>query len=81
MDVRTGDIYPKTLVDEILSVHPELKEKFLPMTVEPSARQLSRKPKNPFAVGAVGKVGRNEPCSCGSGKKFKKCHFRLEIPC
>jgi hypothetical protein len=19
-------------------------------------------------------VGRNEPCSCGSGKKFKKCH-------
>ena len=21
----------------------------------------------------VGKVGRNEPCPCGSGKKFKKC--------
>ncbi|MEO7329653.1 MAG: SEC-C metal-binding domain-containing protein [Minicystis sp.] len=20
------------------------------------------------------KVGRNEPCSCGSGLKFKKCH-------
>ena len=20
------------------------------------------------------KVGRNEPCPCGSGKKFKKCH-------
>lgn len=20
------------------------------------------------------KVGRNDPCSCGSGKKFKKCH-------
>lgn len=19
-------------------------------------------------------VGRNDPCSCGSGKKFKKCH-------
>ena len=31
-------------------------------------------------------VGRNEPCPCGSGKKFKKCHFaiyerlRVEIP-
>ncbi len=23
------------------------------------------------------KVGRNEPCSCGSGKKFKHCHGRL----
>ncbi len=22
----------------------------------------------------VGKVGRNDPCPCGSGKKFKKCH-------
>jgi uncharacterized protein YecA (UPF0149 family) len=21
-----------------------------------------------------GKVGRNEPCPCGSGKKFKRCH-------
>jgi hypothetical protein len=22
----------------------------------------------------AGKVGRNEPCPCGSGKKYKKCH-------
>jgi uncharacterized protein YecA (UPF0149 family) len=20
------------------------------------------------------KIGRNDPCHCGSGKKFKKCH-------
>jgi len=24
--------------------------------------------------GAVSKVGRNDPCPCGSGKKYKKCH-------
>ena len=24
------------------------------------------------------KVGRNEPCPCGSGKKFKKCHGAIE---
>ncbi|WP_366816869.1 SEC-C metal-binding domain-containing protein [Myxococcus xanthus] len=23
---------------------------------------------------AHGKVGRNEPCPCGSGRKFKRCH-------
>ena len=23
---------------------------------------------------AVGKVGRNDPCPCGSGQKYKKCH-------
>ncbi len=26
------------------------------------------------AAGAVPKVGRNDPCPCGSGKKYKKCH-------
>ena len=26
---------------------------------------------------AVEKVGRNEPCPCGSGKKYKQCHGKL----
>jgi preprotein translocase subunit SecA len=26
------------------------------------------------AAAAAPKVGRNDPCPCGSGKKFKKCH-------
>lgn len=26
------------------------------------------------------KVGRNHPCPCGSGKKFKKCHGNFAIP-
>jgi preprotein translocase subunit SecA len=30
----------------------------------------------PF-VRQMGKVGRNEPCPCGSGKKFKHCHGKL----
>jgi preprotein translocase subunit SecA len=34
-----------------------------------------RKPA-PF-VRQIGKVGRNEPCPCGSGKKYKHCHGRL----
>lgn len=25
-------------------------------------------------TGAFADVGRNDPCPCGSGKKFKKCH-------
>ena len=44
---------------------------------------------NPKAAGVAGesaeqpfvregkKVGRNEPCPCGSGKKFKQCHGKL----
>jgi preprotein translocase subunit SecA len=33
-------------------------------------------PKTPY-VRSDRKVGRNEPCPCGSGEKFKNCHGRL----
>jgi preprotein translocase subunit SecA len=28
----------------------------------------------PKPVRSAAKVGRNDPCPCGSGKKYKKCH-------
>jgi preprotein translocase subunit SecA len=28
----------------------------------------------PAAGGEFGKVGRNAPCPCGSGRKYKLCH-------
>ncbi len=36
--------------------------------------QLERKPNDPSSWG---KVGRNELCPCGSGKKFKHCHGKF----
>ena len=33
-------------------------------------------PRNPKDPTTWGKVGRNEACPCGSGKKFKHCHGR-----
>jgi preprotein translocase subunit SecA len=36
------------------------------------AGSAAAKPAEPVHVGA--KVGRNDPCPCGSGKKYKKCH-------
>ena len=26
----------------------------------------------------MGRIGRNEPCHCGSGKKYKDCHQQIE---
>jgi preprotein translocase subunit SecA len=28
-------------------------------------------------AGEVPRVGRNDPCPCGSGKKYKSCHGKL----
>jgi preprotein translocase subunit SecA len=36
----------------------------------------SAPPAQPF-MRSTQKVGRNDPCPCGSGKKFKQCHGRL----
>ena len=33
------------------------------------------KPQQPFVRGGQ-KIGRNDPCPCGSGKKYKHCHGR-----
>jgi preprotein translocase subunit SecA len=42
-----------------------------------STEGVARKPAaTPFVRGGE-KVGRNEPCPCGSGKKYKQCHGRL----
>jgi preprotein translocase subunit SecA len=30
-----------------------------------------------LTTGEVARVGRNDPCPCGSGKKYKNCHGRL----
>ena len=40
------------------------------------AESLSDEQAQPF-VRDGRKVGRNEPCPCGSGKKFKQCHGEL----
>ena len=38
----------------------------------------SGEPKSNAPVRVEKKVGRNDPCPCGSGKKYKNCHGRLE---
>ena len=38
--------------------------------------ELKPEPMKPFKR-EVQKVGRNEPCPCGSGKKYKQCHGKL----
>jgi preprotein translocase subunit SecA len=41
-------------------------------TVDEDSRRASAIP-----AGSVPRAGRNDPCPCGSGKKYKNCHGRL----
>jgi len=66
MDIRDGTIYDQSRLLELFKgMEDEKKKKFFKeMLIAPTSVQLARNP---------AKIGRNEPCPCGSGKKFKKC--------
>src|SRR5262249_20858903 len=42
--------------------------------VRQEARVVPAEQRDPKDQRTWGKVGRNEPCPCGSGKKYKHCH-------
>ncbi|MBQ3706149.1 MAG: preprotein translocase subunit SecA [Clostridia bacterium] len=47
-------------------------------TAKPTeARLAGDGPRQPRKVSPSQKVGRNDPCPCGSGKKYKNCHGRV----
>ena len=41
---------------------------------EEKKEEIRKEWKNSKTVKSEPKIGRNDPCPCGSGKKYKKCH-------
>ena len=68
MQTDTGRILSPEMMEEIrkATASPEELAKYKEMKLSPTPKQLRRKPP---------RVGRNEPCPCGSGKKFKRCCY------
>jgi preprotein translocase subunit SecA len=67
---------------ELISQPEQLKEKKLiyqeAKAIDPFNQAQSSTPSNeksPSSAPAKKKPGRNDPCWCGSGKKYKKCHY------
>ena len=55
------------LIDEALFAAQDLRLYWIDQQPKPATRVVAAKP------------GRNDPCHCGSGKKFKKCHGAAEV--
>jgi hypothetical protein len=74
--VRHRDIFEHTSftpVCESLSDQDDLTVRFTAPYDAGSLFEIEGFP--PARTAGVPKVGRNDPCPCGSGKKYKKCHF------
>lgn len=73
MDTRTGEIIDEAEAKkrwEILRKQLGWEEADKTIVRLPSAFAATPKQKK------TNKIGRNDPCPCGSGRKFKKCCMR-----
>jgi preprotein translocase subunit SecA len=76
---ETGALATALLAEQGTNVAPVAAS--LPLAPDPGAKGLLKRPNAPDPDAFVPivkaeheKVGRNDPCWCGSGKKFKFCH-------
>src|SRR3712207_1686044 len=49
------------------------EEEMQQLSYSGGGEEPNQRPKSPRQRSSDGKVGRNDPCPCGSGKKYKKC--------
>jgi len=71
-EMHGSHVDPTTGEDEFSQA--EFSQANVALGFAPAQEVRERDPKDPTTWG---KVGRNEPCPCGSGKKFKHCHGRF----
>jgi preprotein translocase subunit SecA len=78
LEEASGDVI-KEDVQEIKSEESVDSAAFLPdsdvsLTVRQKGKVISELSAQGQSTSSLPKVGRNDPCPCGSGKKYKKCH-------
>ncbi|MDA8792477.1 preprotein translocase subunit SecA [Bacteriovoracaceae bacterium] len=66
-------MYTPEEIDELKRQHEEMLQAQLDAHKHQQELNQKGSKKEPIKRGKV-KVGRNDPCPCGSGKKFKQCH-------
>jgi preprotein translocase subunit SecA len=56
------------------------EEEMQQLSYSGGGEEPNQRPKSPRQRSSGAKVGRNDPCPCGSGKKYKKCHGQPGAP-
>jgi preprotein translocase subunit SecA len=67
--IREAKPQPKLDLKNMRTSKPELVSESNGMPIE-DTREMQK----PTPVRVEQKIGRNDPCPCGSGKKYKNCH-------
>jgi len=77
---RTGELVERMRKDGVNLKDEAAVKRWLETKKAEIEAQAARAPKvEPFVHGGP-QAGRNDPCPCGSGKKYKKCHEGKDLP-
>ena len=73
------EVEQQALEQQTAAVHTELGEfsSGVSQDTSNSSTQEDEQAQQPYRR-TEPKVGRNDPCPCGSGKKYKQCHGKVE---
>ena len=71
-NIQKNVVYSLFKIAEVKQMVPSIMQK-ANKTYNAPAKNMQKKQSSGTLVNKK-KVGRNEPCPCGSGKKYKKCH-------
>jgi preprotein translocase subunit SecA len=71
VEIRASDAVPQA------DVAPHVENVRLQHADYDAALGADEPPQKPQPARAGQKIGRNDPCPCGSGRKYKHCHGKL----
>ncbi|HTY99836.1 MAG TPA: SEC-C metal-binding domain-containing protein, partial [Rhodocyclaceae bacterium] len=75
--LMTVEIRTREQIDEVEQQHPQVENvQYHHADYDEALGAAAAKPAQP-SQRHTPKVGRNDPCPCGSGKKYKHCHGKL----
>jgi len=74
----TVQIRSEEQIEEAVEAHPEVDNvQYHHADYDEALATAGTAPKQALPDGEYSRVGRNDPCPCGSGKKYKHCHGQL----
>ena len=81
VEIRAAEEVPqiddKPHVENVRLQHADYEEALAGAAADDVKGQAAAQPASQPMVRPAMKVGRNEPCPCGSGRKYKHCHGKL----
>lgn len=78
--IASGELSSDSSLRSLINEHNNAMERIGILIEQVRAQEIAPALQVETTARGLASVGRNQPCPCGSGKKYKKCHLRISLP-